>query len=150
MNELIELYKISADNPSKKEHVQDVVCMLARKVKHTCPEGYNEALAKMYEIAYDGHFSESLARRAVASMKNADGTTGEHWNMPQVREIIKNYGIAINEYDFYYVINMLYSDFCKILGSDMAVYINLTKAYINDVDAPKDKALKLYLATHNV
>lgn len=150
MNELIELYKISADNPSKKEHVQDVVCMLARKVKQACPEGYNEALAKMYEIAYDGHFSESLARRAVASMKNADGTTGEHWNMPQVREIIKNYGITINEYDFYYVINMLYSDFCKILGSDMAVYINLTKAYINDVDAPKDKALKLYLATHDV
>ena len=48
--------------------------------------------------------------------------------------------------DWYYVMNMLHSDFAEILGSDTNNYVRMAKAYINDPDASEGKVLDAWLA----
>ena len=48
--------------------------------------------------------------------------------------------------DWYYVMNMLHSDFAEILGSDTNNYVRMAKAYINDPDASEGKILDAWLA----
>ena len=46
----------------------------------------------------------------------------------------------------YYVLNMFWSDFAKVLGNDADVYAKLAKAYICDPDAPSGKVLDIWVA----
>ena len=48
--------------------------------------------------------------------------------------------------DWYYVMNMLYSDYSEIYGSDINMYIRVAKAYMRDPDAPEGKVFDLWLA----
>lgn len=48
--------------------------------------------------------------------------------------------------DWYYVMNMLYSDYSEIYGSDINMYIRVAKAYMRDPDAPEGKVFELWLA----
>ena len=82
-------------------------------------------------------------------MKNVDGTVGEHWNMEQTDLIATQHGIK-HKADFYYVINMLHSDFSKILGSDNSAYIKMAKAYVQDPDASEGKAFEIWASQAKV
>lgn len=42
--------------------------------------------------------------------------------------------------------NMLYSDFSDIVGSDAGIYAKMAKAYVDDPDAPEGKAYCLWKA----
>lgn len=42
--------------------------------------------------------------------------------------------------------NMLYSDYSEIYGSDINMYIRVAKAYMRDPDAPEGKVFDLWLA----
>ena len=88
---------------------------------------------------------EELAKKAVAKMKNVDGTCGEHWTYEQTSQLADQQGIRCKA-DWYYVMNMLHSDFAEILGSDTNNYVRMAKAYINDPDASEGKVLDAWLA----
>ena len=86
---------------------------------------------------------------ALNKMKNSDGSIGGHWNVEQTTSVAKQNGInfdSFNEYDLCYVMNMMYSDYYKYFGNDLNIYVKLTKGFLEDIDAPKGKALKYYLA----
>ena len=51
-----------------------------------------------------------------------------------------------NEYDWNYVMNMLYSDFYGSVPNETTVYGKMAYKFIEDKDAPHGKALKYYLA----
>lgn len=99
-----------------------------------------------YDIIYD--LSEMLDEKAVGQMQNADGTTGEHWTHEQTTSAAKNHGIVFDEdynsWDWYYVMNMLYSDMSMLLGKDTTSYVKATEAWLEDKDVAPGKAFRYY------
>jgi len=86
-------------------------------------------------------------------MVNSDGTTGQHWAESDTTRVAKSVGVTFtdfNEWDWYFVMNMMYSDYYKIFGSTDSNYINLAKAFLEDADAPKGKAFYYWYAMHTV
>lgn len=72
-----------------------------------------------------------------------------------MKRFINAYKINIDEYeyaDFYYVINMFYSDYKRVfekLGiNNTEAYIKMTEATLTDPDAPEGAVFVRYEATH--
>lgn len=86
------------------------------------------------------------AQASVVDMQNEDGTTGAHWDYDTVEKVAEQEGIK-NVPLFYYVLNMIYSDFYYSGYSDKD-YIRQARQFVNDKDAPADKALRYYRMTH--
>ena len=47
--------------------------------------------------------------------------------------------------DFYYVMNMMHSDYADVLGSDVGTYVKMAKAYMEDPDAAEGKVFCTWL-----
>lgn len=107
---------------------------------------YYKSYFTIHESIFGKHFNEELAKKAVSEMDNVDGTKGEHWNLQQTNSLATSAGAIYDKYDFYYVMNMLYSDFSDVLGNDANMYLKMTKAYLDDPDAKKEKAYCLWKA----
>lgn len=74
---------------------------------------------KAYEMEHGPHFNEEHARKAVMKMENEDGTRGQHWSLEETSALASQYGISLsgkfNRYDWYVALNMVYSDYYKVL-----------------------------------
>lgn len=101
---------------------------------------------------YDGH--EKLSRKDIKkwekSLENADGTKGKKYEVEQIQQVAKQIGVRFEEYSpevFTMVVNMMYADYCKVLGSDMMIYVKLAKAFLEDDDfegEPEEKVMLYY------
>lgn len=147
MHKLKEYMTKVADDPIKKQELEDITCEVIDKLQKHCPEIFWNTAYKLHCVVYGPHFDECLARKVVAEMKNIDGTMGEHWTMEQTATIAEQQDVK-HKCDFYYVMNMLYSDFSAVLGSDTGTYARLSKAYIYDPDAPEGKPFELWFAQY--
>ena len=136
--------KVSAD-PVKITEMEEIVCEALEEVRGRCPRLFWDTAYKLHCVAYGPHFDEHLAKKAVARMKNVDGTCGEHWTFEETNQLADQQGIT-QKADLYYVMNMLYSDYSEIYGSDINMYIRVAKAYMRDPDAPEGKVFDLWLA----
>ena len=128
-----------------KEFVDDALGM----IKETNYELYEDLEMHLYKELYGCHFNSWLLEKATRSMINEDGTTGPHWSLEQTTNVAKQQGIDFvnfNEYDWNYVLNMMYSDYYGAVQNDVSVYIKLAKKFLEDKDAEKGKALKYYNA----
>ena len=103
-------------------------------------------MEKLHCLVYGPHFDEHLAKKAVSEMKNVDGTSGEHWTLEETTKVMEQNGIKANKYDWYYLLNMLHSDYSKIWGDDTGQYVKFAKAYIEDPDAGEGKVFYLWRA----
>mgnify|MGYP006988931896 CR=1 FL=1 len=111
-------------------------------------EMYEELEEDLYKEIYGCHFSEWMLEKALCKMKNEDGTTGGHWDVSTTTQVANNNGIVFdkfNEYDWNYVMNMFYSDYYRVIGNDTSAYVKLSKAFLEDKDAPEGKAYRYYL-----
>lgn len=82
-------------------------------------------------------------------MINEDGTKGAHWTVEETTLVAKQSGITFdnfNEYDWNYVMNMIYSDYYGAIPNEVSSYVKLAKKFIMDKDADKGKALKYYIS----
>ena len=52
--------------------------------------------------------------------------------------------IHFNEYDFNYVMNMLYSDYYGSVPNDASTYVKMAKKFLCDKDAVEGKAITYY------
>ena len=105
-----------------------------------------------YGYGRDG--GHKLSRREIKKwekeLEGADGTKGPKWQVDQIKQIAQQQGIKFDEYSpelFAVVMNALYSDYCKVLGADPAMYARLTKAWLEDDDfdgEPEEKAMLYY------
>lgn len=110
---------------------------------------YDELMNGLYIMVYGEHFNAETAKKAVESMENEDGTTGAHWSLEDTTKVAQQNNINLptakyNEYDWYFVLNMIYSDFCKVFGQDINLYIKVALAWLEDKDAANGKAYKYY------
>nr|UWD60141.1 MAG: hypothetical protein [Bacteriophage sp.] len=91
---------------------------------------------KAYEMEHGPHFNEEHARKAVMKMENEDGTRGQHWSLEETSALASQYGISLsgkfNRYDWYVALNMVYSDYYKVLLLFNQLNIG-DKAYIIEV-----------------
>lgn len=78
-------------------------------------------------------------KKAASEMKNVDGTSGQHWTLEETTKVMDQNGVHANKYDWYYLMNMLHSDYSHLWGEDVAQYVKFAKAYINDPDAGAGK-----------
>lgn len=83
-------------------------------------------------------------------LENADGTKGKKFDTEQIKAVAQQYGIKFDKYrpeTLSIIANMLYSDYCKVLGKDLMIYIKLAKAFLEDDDfegEPEEKAMLYY------
>lgn len=81
-------------------------------------------------------------------LENADGSKGKKWETDQIRQVAQQLNIHFDEYrpeTLTAVANMLYSDFCKVLGADMMMYVKMAKAWLEDDDYEGDAEEKAML-----
>ena len=113
------------------------------------PKYYWDIIGELHELVNGEHFDESMAIWAVSQMKNEDGTMGAHWTETDTSSVAASEGISFdkfNRWDFYYVLNMIYSDYYNVIGSDTNMYIKMANAFLSDKDAPEGKAWKYWMA----
>jgi hypothetical protein len=98
----------------------------------------DKVIKLMYRMdkEYNGdHMSHEVAEVAVHCL-------GERFS----KEFVRMHLPMLNEHDAYYVINMLYSDYKPLLKEDDKLYVEMTKLFIEDEDAPSDKTKRYFYA----
>ena len=115
----------------------DTICAL-----HKLGDDHFRESTKMME------FTEDDAKAWKARMKNADGSTGRHWNFEQTEQVRRQHGYDCDPAEFYAAINMMYSDYYKI-GKEFNLnsvdfYAAMAHAFLDDEDAGQDKLAKYY------
>ena len=95
-----------------------------------------------------GEFTHEDAKEWTKQMHNEDGTTGPHWSMDQVKQVMAQHGIKYEPAIFWAILNSIYSDYCTVFKkhnvNTMDMYVDMAKAWLNDKDAVKDKAGAYY------
>lgn len=86
---------------------------------------------KAYEAEHGPHFNEEHARKAVSKMENEDGSRGQHWSIEETTALANQHGIRLddkfNKYDWYVALNMVYSDYYKvIINADASLPVGLS------------------------
>ena len=135
----------NADESKLRELTKDMLSM----IKETNKELYDTLEMYLYKEVYGCHFNKWLLEKATSEMVNEDGTKGIHWNIADTTSVAKSNGISFdkfNEYDWCYVMNMMYSDYYGSVNNDTNTYAKMAIKFLNDKDAPSGKALKYYLA----
>lgn len=109
---------------------------------------------KAYEAEHGPHFNEEHARKAVSKMENEDGTRGPHWSVEETTALASQYGINLgsrfNRYDWFVALNMVYSDYYKVIismtnSNSTKHFVELAKAWINDKDIDEGKMWYYYI-----
>ena len=92
--------------------------------------------------------TKEIAEEWTAGMKNEDGTKGPHWKMEQVKQVMAQKGIQCDPYEFFAILNAVYSDYCSVFKkhgvNTIDMYVDTACAWLNDHDAMPDKASRYY------
>lgn len=118
-------------------------------IEHAHPDKYYDIKNDIYVLMHGYHFNEEMLECAYDHMINDDGTKAPKWTLEQTTQVAKSNGITFdhfNEYDWNYVMNMMYSDYSSIFADNLTYYLKLSTKFLMDKDAPKGKALRYYLA----
>lgn len=90
------------------------------------------------------HLSSAEMEEWKNRMENANGTQGEHFSLPQIKQAAQALGIQMRDFDekeLCLTVNMLYSDYCEALkqfiprDKEAMVYTKMAKAFLEDSDA---------------
>lgn len=93
--------------------------------------------------------TKDLAEKWVKSMQNSDGTTGEHWTLEQVKNLIKQRNLDVDPVKLWVAMNAEYSDRYAVNrkhGVDsLDFYLDSAIAFwLKDKDAVADKEAAYY------
>ena len=97
-----------------------------------------------YAKGEGARLNRQTAEKWVRGMKNADGSTGEHWTMEQTNAIMERHGLRCNPVKFWVAMNAVYSDLSEVaekhgVGNE-EFYADMAKSFwLCDRDAVEDK-----------
>ena len=131
------------------EQLKDFAHYSIGMVKRIDEDVYKDVEMYLYKEVYGSHFTKWLLEKALKDMKNEDGTVGGHWTVEQTTMVARSNGISFNtfnEYDWNYVMNMIYSDYYGVVPNETTTYVKMARKFLEDKDAEEGKALKYYLA----
>lgn len=148
MSKYTEIVKKLSENATKAdmETLTELTGDFLEKIRPKEPEV--DKLITKIDLMLNPYFTKETAEYAVSKMKNEDGTEGGHWDYDTTTSVLKSKGYDFNPCDWYYVLNMIYSDyFAKDQPDDY--YFKLAYDFLKDKDAPVGKAKKYFLAMHS-
>lgn len=103
---------------------------------------------KMDQTEHHESMSFETARKWTRNMKNADGTSGEHWTYDQTNKVLRDKGFDCQSPEFYATMNMLWSDYSKVAEkfgvNNVDFWAALTNAFLMDEDAKPGKLERYY------
>ena len=92
--------------------------------------------------------TREMADEWMGGLQNEDGSTGPHWTMDQVKQVMAQRNIKAEPIEFFAVMNALYADYCKVFQkhnvNKIDMYADLTSAWLEDKDAEDGKAALYY------
>lgn len=139
-------------NAATYEQLKEFATGSLAMIKETNKSLYEDLETFLYKMIYGCHFSKVMLETALKRMENKDGSRGGHWSVEQTNNVAKSNGVSFvnfNEYDFNYVMNIMYSDYYGAVSNEVSSYLKLALAFLEDRDAPEGKALRYYLAMSN-
>lgn len=146
-------YKMIMDNYVKHGSTDDMIRVseiidhLFCHLKDSDPELYHKYITKMKLANRHMEWDKPQAECAVKRMKNKDGTEGSHWSYEQTTSVMHDKGYDYNEAEWYYVLNMVYSDhYHKEFETEH--YIDLACDIIGDIDVLPNSTKRTYIAKH--
>jgi hypothetical protein len=133
---------------------------IEKLVKHgTNAEDAMELAALMYVQRHEPHvhreFTEEIAEAWVERLENTDPAKphGGKWSAEQIKPVAQKYGIPTEGekfWEFYAVMNMLYSDYYGVAKKYNALnadfFSDMAMAFISDKDAVENKVAAYYEA----
>lgn len=148
MAKYTEIVKKLAENATKAdmETLTELTGNFLEKIREKEPEV--DKLITKIDLMLNPDFTKETAEYAVSKMKNEDGTEGGHWDYDTTTSVLKSKGYDFNPCDWYYVLNMVYSDYFAKDQPD-EYYFKLAYDFLKDKDAPVGKAKKYFLAMHS-
>ena len=126
------------------EHLTHKIDYFVEEVREKHPEMVDHFLIKI-DLLLNPHFTKESSKYAVSILKNKDGSIGGHWDYDTTTRVLEAKGYDFKPCDWYYVLNMIYSDYYKSGRSD-ETYIEMAYDFLSDKDAPSDKAKRYYKA----
>lgn len=93
-------------------------------------------------------FTKEMAEKWMHGMKNGDGTTGPHWSMEQVKQLMEQKNLDCDLLELWTAMNMFYSDYYKVAKklnmNNTNFYLDMAMAFLDDEDAVTDKLAAYY------
>jgi hypothetical protein len=136
---------ISSNDKAKMDELKKIYEKTLDYIKATDLEKYREIECSLYELVEGKKLSESKAKTWVSNMKPS-----AKWTIEDVKSVKDSYGVDIPLYDFYVLMNMMYTDYSDILGDEVGKYVDLSKSWYNDPDTEKKGSEKLYCYYKNI
>jgi hypothetical protein len=122
-------------NNEEMQELSEILEELMYKLKNNDPKCYHKYKMKLYELAYGKVLNEDIAVEWVESMQPES-----KWTMEETTSVKNQYGLNdISDIDFYVVLNMMYSDYHKIIGENVDMYVKMAKAWLEDSDVAEGK-----------
>ncbi len=139
---------IDTKDENKIEEMLTQVCHTLKELKEDNKEDYEELKEKIYIIMYGYRLNDHLCEEWVKHMKNSDGTTGEHWTIAETTQVARQIGLTlggtISEYEWWAVMNMIYSDYYGCVPNDISIYAKMGRSFLEDEDANEGKLYYYY------
>lgn len=97
---------------------------------------------QMGRAGHETKMTREMAEEWMMGLQNEDGTKGPHWSMDQAKQVMSQRGIQADPATFWAVLNMMYSDYCKVfkkhgVGDRVDFYADMASAWMNDKDGPE-------------
>ena len=130
-----EYLQMIVDNGKKQdmECLSDILIELMYELKESNHYEYEEYKRKIIGMAYDYKINGELAYDIVTDMR----PRGEYWDKDTIISVVGN---QPNINDIYVVMNSLANDYGDVISlEDVETYVKMTNAWLNDVDAKRDK-----------
>lgn len=94
-------------------------------------------------------FSKETADKWMTGLKNSDGTTGPHWTIEQIKQVMAQKNVQCDPTELWAAMNAEYSDRSKVNKkynvNTIDFYLDSAKAFwLEDEDAKEDKLLQYY------
>lgn len=143
MEKIKKYINMIVDNGKREdmECLSDMLTDVINVLKEEDHDKYEHYKKKLYGMAYDYKFNEEMARDLVEEMR----PLGEFWDMQTTATVRNQYGIPIDDYTFYVVMNSLANDYNGAIStSEVETYVKMAQAFINDEDAVKNKVWKYF------
>lgn len=133
----LEEYMDMPVNAHNIEIISDTVSCL------DCLEDYEREMKEYGKGERIGRLTIEDAEEWTHSMRNSDGSRGEHWNYDQTEHVRKQHGYDCNPTAFYAAMNMAYSDYYNTAQefglNNPDFYAKIAHDFLDDEDAVSNK-----------
>lgn len=135
---------VDSGNVEHMHNLSDILEDILEIIKQYDEECYKKYEMELYEMAYGKKLTDKIKTEWVQNLQPS-----AKWNIEEIEEIYSRYGIEMPLYSFFVIMNMMYSDMEKILGTgndndSLIRYIQASHNWYYDEDAINTQESKLY------